>query len=201
MEGRAAPLAEIRDAARAAEALLVVDDAHGNGVLGPRGRGAAEDAGLAPGPDLLEMGTFGKSFGGYGAFVAWTSEGIEFLRHRMRGFVFSTALPPGVAAMDLEGLRIAQAEPERRGRAHAFAKRLRAAVGASAGGDPGSPIVPILVGDPRAAVRASERLLERGFWVPAVRPPTVPDGTSRLRVSVSAAHTEAEVDALAEALR
>jgi 8-amino-7-oxononanoate synthase len=201
MEGRAAPLAALREAARETGALLVVDDAHGCGVLGPTGRGTAEEAGLEPGPDLLEVGTLGKAFGAYGAFVAWTSAGIDLLRHRARGFVYSTALPPAVAAMALEGMRIAAAEPERRARARSLARRLRASLGGPAGGDPGSPIVPILLGDAAAAMRAAERLLERGLWVPAVRPPTVPPGTSRLRVSLSAAHSEADVDALAAALR
>jgi len=105
-----------------------------------------------------------------------------------------------VAAMGIEGMRIAAAEPGRRERVRALARRLRAALGAAAGGDPGAPIVPVAAGDPAAAVRASERLLERGFWVPAVRPPTVPEGTSRLRVSLSAAHGEADVDALAAAI-
>ncbi len=201
MEGRAAPLAALREAARETGALLVVDDAHGCGVLGAKGSGAAEEAGLAPGPDLLEVGTLGKAFGAYGAFVAWTPEGIDFLRHRARGFVFSTALPAAVAAMALEGIRIAAAEPRRRERARSLARRLRASLGAAAGGDPGSPIVPVLLGDAAAAVRASERLFERGFWVPAVRPPTVPPGTARLRVSLSAAHADPEVDSLAVALR
>ena len=200
MEGRAAPLAEIREAARAFDALLVLDDAHGNGILGPTGRGAAEAAGLAPGPDLLEMGTFGKAFGGYGAFAAWTAEGIEYLRHRARGFVFSTALPAGVATMDLEGMRIAEAEPWRRGQARDLARRLRDAVGGAAGGDVESPIVPVVVGGSAEAMRASERLLERGLWAPAVRPPSVPEGTARLRISVGAAHAESDVDALAAAL-
>ena len=191
MEGRVPDLPALAAAARAAGALLVVDDAHGTGVLGPGGHGAVAAAGLAPGPDLLEVATLGKAFGAYGAFVAWTAEGIDYLRHRARGFVFSTALPPAVAAMGLEGMRIAAAEPARRERAVALARRL--------GGT--SPIVPVVLGDPAEAVRASERLFERGFWVPAVRPPTVPEGTARLRVSLSAAHTDAEVDALAEALR
>jgi len=201
MEGTVSPLAEVRDACLDHDALLLLDDAHGNGVLGPGGRGAASAAGLEPGPDLLEIGTFGKAFGGYGAFAAWTADGVDLLRHRARGFVFSTALPPGVAAMDLEGMRIAAAEPERRARAAARADRLRAALGPSAGGAAGSPIVPVPVGSSPEAARLAERLLERGFWAPAVRPPTVPEGTARLRISVTADHREEEIDALAAALR
>jgi 8-amino-7-oxononanoate synthase len=192
MEGRGPDLRAPLDAAREAGALLVVDDAHGTGVLGPSGRGAVEAAGLSPGPDLLEVATLGKAFGAYGAFVAWTAEGIDFLRHRARGFVFSTALPPAVAAMGREGMRIAAAEPERRARVLALARRF---------GRGDSPIASVVLGSTEEAVRASERLLAKGFWVPAVRPPTVPAGTARLRVSLSAAHTEAEVDALAEAIR
>jgi len=201
MEGHAAPLAGLAAAARDHDALLVVDDAHGNGVLGPGGRGAAAAAGLRPGPDLLEIGTFGKAFGGYGAFAAWTAEGVDLLRHRARGFLYSTALPPGVAAMDREGLRLAAAEPERRERVAAHARRLRSALGDAAGGEVGSPIVPVLLGTPEEALRAAGRLLERGFWAPAIRPPTVPGGGARLRISLSAAHAAAEVDALAAALR
>jgi 8-amino-7-oxononanoate synthase len=201
MEGRAAPLAALHAEAAAHDALLVVDDAHGNGVLGPGGRGAAAEAGLAPGPGLLEVGTFGKAFGGYGAFAAWTAEGIDLLRHRARGFVFSTALPPGVAAADLEGLRIAEAEPWRRERARALARRFREAAGPAAGGDPGSPLAPVLLGSAEAAVGAAEHLLSRGLWVPAIRPPTVPAGTSRLRVGIGALHREEDVDALAAAIR
>jgi 8-amino-7-oxononanoate synthase len=201
MEGTVAPLAAIREACDGHDALLLLDDAHGNGVLGPGGRGAAAEAGLRPGPGLLEIGTFGKAFGGFGAFAAWTAEGIELLRHRARGFVFSTALPPGVAAMDLEGMRAAAAGPERRARARRLADRLREALGGAARGAPGSPVVPVPVGDPTAAARLAEGLLERGIWAPAVRPPTVPEGTARLRVSVTADHREEEIDALAAALR
>jgi len=201
MEGTVAPLRALQDAAREHDALLLLDDAHGNGVIGPGGRGAAADAGLERGPGLVEVGTFGKAFGGFGAFVAWTAEGVEWLRHAARGYLFSTALPPGVAAMDLEGMRLAAAEPERRERARALADRLRGRLGANLGGGVGSPIVPVPVGGSEDAARLAERLLERGIWAPAVRPPTVPDGTARLRVSVTAAHREEEIDALASALR
>lgn len=201
MEGRTSPLREIARIAADHDALLVVDDAHGNGVLGPGGRGAAAAAGLAPGPGLVEVGTFGKAFGGYGAFVAWTAEGIDWLRHALRGFLFSTALPPGVAAMDREGLRIAAAEGGRRERVAALARRFREALGGRAGGEEGSPIVPVPVGGPEEAVRVAERVRGRGFWAPAVRPPTVPEGGSRLRVSLSSLHREEEVDGLAAALR
>jgi 8-amino-7-oxononanoate synthase len=203
MEGDVAPLAEIVAAAREHGALVVLDDAHGNGVLGATGRGALEAAGLGPSEDLVQMGTFGKAFGGYGAFVAWTRDGIDLLLHRARGFVFSTALPPGVAAMDREGLAIAAREPWRRERVLALAARLRAglrAAGLEPGDGPG-PIVPVLLGRAEDAVRASERLMACGFFAPALRPPTVPRGTSRLRLSLSAAHREEDVDGLVAAAR
>ena len=201
MEGHVAPLAALAAAAREHDALLVIDDAHGNGVLGPGGRGAAAAAGILPGPGVVEVGTFGKAFGGYGAFVAWTADGVDLLRHAARGFLFSTALPPGVAAMAREGLRIAAAEPDRRERVAALARRFRAALGPAAGGEDSSPIVPVMLGDPAAAPALADRRRERGVWAPAVRPPTVPEGGSRLRVSLSAAHAEEEADALAAALR
>jgi 8-amino-7-oxononanoate synthase len=200
MEGRSPPLAALAAAAAERDALLVVDEAHACGVLGPNGRGAAAAAGLGPGPGLVIMGTFGKAFGGFGAFVAWTADGVELLRQRARGFLFSTALPPGIAAADREGLRIARAEPERRARAAARARALREAVGPRAGGDREAPLVPILLGEPAAAVAAADALLARGLWVPAVRPPTVPAGGSRLRIGISAAHEPADVAALAAAL-
>jgi 8-amino-7-oxononanoate synthase len=202
MEGHSAPLAEIAAVCRAHEALLLVDDAHGSGVLGPAGRGALEAAGLTPGEDLVEVGTFGKAFGGYGAFVAWTRQGIELLLHRARGFFFSTGLPPGVAAMNRAGVHIAREEPARRERLRGLVSLLReglSRLGLEAGSD-GSPIVPVILGDPEKAVAAAARLFEEGFWVTPIRPPTVPAGTSRLRLSLSAAHTEDDVRALLAAL-
>jgi len=203
MEGDVAPLAGVVAAARETGALVIVDDAHGHGVLGATGGGAREAAGVEPADDLVEVGTFGKAFGGYGAFVAWTPDGVELLRHRARGFVFSTALPPGVAAMDLAGMRLARAEPERRERLRANVARLRAgleAAGLAPGGVPESPILPLVLGTPDAATAAAGHLLERGFWIPAIRPPTVPRGTSRLRLSVSAGHSDADLDGAAAAL-
>ncbi len=203
MDGDSAPLASLVEVVREQGALLVLDDAHGNGVLGTSGRGSLEAAGLLPSPDIVEMGTFGKAFGGYGAFVAWTAEGIDLLLHRARGFVFSTALPPGVAAMDRAGLDAARKEPWRRERAISLARRLREGLsraGLSPLPGPG-PIVPLLLGDPSCAVRASVRLQESGYWAPALRPPTVPEGTSRLRLSVTASHREENVDGLVAALR
>ncbi len=202
MDGDEAPLAGLAEAAARYEALLVVDDAHGTGVLGPRGAGLAAEAGLRPGPGLLEVATLGKAFGAYGAFAAWTGEGVEYLRHAVRGFVFSTALPPGVAAAAVAGMRIAAAEPWRRERALLLARRLREGLRAAGVTVPAGrgPAVPVPVGGAREATALSARLEARGWWVPPLRPPTVPPGTSRLRLTVSAAHRDEDVDGLVAAV-
>lgn len=202
MDGDTAPLAELADIARDAGALLVVDDAHGVGVAGPEGRGSLAAAGLRPGPDVLLVGTFGKSFGGYGAFIAWTRDGIDWLLHRLRGFVFSTALPPGVAAANVRAIEIAAAEPWRRERALSLAETVRRRLreGGVEAPDARGPIVPVVLGAPRRAMAVSAALEARGFLVPAIRPPTVPLGSSRLRVTMTAAHTEADAEGLAAAI-
>jgi len=202
MDGHLAPLAELLALAREFDATLIVDDAHGNGVLGGSGRGAIEACGLSPADDLIEIGTFGKAFGGYGAFVAWTTEGIEQLIQRARGFFFSTGLPPGVAAMNLAGLRIAQREADRREKLWRLAGRLREGLARQGHAvERGtSPIIPLIVGPATDAMRLSQRLLDAGFWVPGIRPPTVPEGSSRLRISVSAAHTSEQVERLLAAI-
>jgi 8-amino-7-oxononanoate synthase len=199
MDGDLAPLADLATAAAAGDALLVVDDSHGQGVLGPDGRGLAAAVGVATGPGLVEVGTFGKAFGGFGAFVAWTPEGIEHLVHTLRGFVFSTSLPPGVAAADAEGLRLSRVEAWRRDAVLALAARFRAGLRDAGGPDlrGEGPIVSVVLGDVARALETADSLLKRGWWIPAVRPPTVPVGTARLRVSFSAAHTADEVDRLA----
>jgi 8-amino-7-oxononanoate synthase len=201
MDGDVAPLADLLAAARAAGAFLVVDDAHGFGVLGANGRGATEDLGAAD--DVVRVGTFGKAFGAAGAFVAGAREVVDLVLHKGRAFVFSTATPPSIAAAAKEAMRIADAEPERRRRCLALAARLAdglRARGVDVPRVPG-PILPFVVGDPRRAVAASERLLaEHAVLVTAIRPPTVPEGTSRLRVSVSSALADEDVDRAAAAL-
>jgi 7-keto-8-aminopelargonate synthetase-like enzyme len=209
MDGDVAPLAELVEIADEAGALLVVDDAHGTGVLGATGRGALELCGVAAGtPELVRVGTFGKAFGAAGAFVAGAREVVDLVVHRGRGFVFSTAPSPTVVAAAAAGLAVASAEPERRRTCLARAARLRGALRergvAVPAGD--GPILPLVLGDPARAVAASERLLDaHGILVSAIRPPTVPEGTSRLRVTTNAAVSDADIDraaaALAEVLR
>jgi 8-amino-7-oxononanoate synthase len=184
-------------------AALVVDEAHALGVLGPDGRGLCREAGIVP--DAL-VGTFGKSFGAGGAFVAGCPALVTWLWNRARSFVFSTGLSPAVAAAAKRGIEIARAEPDRRERVLAAATQLRRGM-KSLGVEPRGfgPIVPWVVGDPAKAVSAAQALRAAGVDVAAIRPPSVPAGTARLRFTVTAAHQEADVaralDVFAEVLR
>lgn len=202
MDGDAAPLPELLAVAREHGALLLVDDAHATGVWGASGRGTAEHFGVTPGPELVLMGTFSKALGGLGGFVAGDRTIIDTLVQRARPFLYSTAPPPAQAAVAARALRLVDEEPERREHLRRLCARLREGMTA-AGREPLSdsgPIVPLLVGDARQAVALAEALWQRGVFVPAVRPPTVPEGTSRLRFTLTAAHNEADVDAALNAL-
>lgn len=200
MDGDIAELPQLAALARRHAATLVVDDAHGFGVLGAQGRGALEHFGMAS-TDVY-VATLGKSLGAAGAFVAGSEALIEFLIQRARTWVFSTAPPPAMAAAARRALRILREEPEHRHRLAANIARLRA--GAAQLGIPLSPsltaIQPLVIGEAAQAMALSRRLYERGYWVAAIRPPTVPVGTSRLRITLSAAHTEAQIDGLLAAL-
>ena len=202
MDGDVAPLAALARAARAHEAWFVVDDAHGLGVLGPTGRGALEAAGLSAEEVPVLVGTLGKAFGSFGAFVAGSAALIDLLVQKARPYVYTTALPQPVAAATRAALELAQCEPWRRERVLQLTVRFRAAA-AAAGvplSDSATPIQPIPLGSAHAALEAQRALADAGFWVVAIRAPTVPAGQERLRVTLSAAHTEAQVDALAETL-
>ena len=202
MDGDVAPLRALADACRAHGALLAVDDAHGLGVLGATGRGSLEHCGLDEAAAPILMGTLGKAFGVFGAFVAGPDAVIETLIQHARSYIYTTALPPAVAAAALEALRTADDEPWRRARVGALVARFRA--GAAAAGLPLSPsttpIQPLVVGDARAALARAAALEDAGFLVTPIRPPAVPDGSARLRVTLSAAHTDDEIDALLAAL-
>jgi 8-amino-7-oxononanoate synthase len=202
MDGDVAPLVELADACRAADADLMVDDAHGFGILGPNGAGSVAEAGLGVEDAPILMCTLGKAAGTFGAFVAGTESLIENVVQRARTYVYTTALPPAVAAATREALRVMVDEPWRRDAVLAHAHRFRA--GASALGlrlaPSRTPIQPLVLGAETTAIVAAERLLELGFWVPAIRPPTVPAGTSRLRFTFSAAHAAHDVDRLLEAI-
>ncbi len=202
MDGDIAPLPHLARAAKEHRAWLLVDDAHGLGVLGRTGRGTLEHFGLGEREVPLLVGTLGKAFGSAGAFVAGASNAIEWLMQKARTYRYTTAMPQPVAAATRKALEVSQRESWRRERVLALTARLRAA--ATRLGvpltDSVTPIQPILLGSSEAALQAQEELAASGFWVVAIRPPTVPRGTARLRITLSAAHTEEQVDALAEAL-
>lgn len=207
MDGDLAPLPALATLARRHGAASMVDDAHGFGVLGPAGRGtlhhlASRD--FAPTDIDIHVATLGKSLGVGGAFVAGDEDLIEYLIQRARSWVFSTAPPPALAAAARISLGIV-AGPEgdaRRAQLLANVARFRSACAQQgiALMDSPTPIQPLLLGDEERALRLSRELFERGFWVAAIRPPTVPRGTSRLRITFSAAHTAQQVDALVDAL-
>lgn len=198
MDGDTAPLQALADLCRSQDAWLMVDDAHGFGVLGERGAGSTEEAGLAPDAVPVLMATLGKALGTAGAFVAGSELLIEGLIQQSRNYIYTTALPPAVAAASLEALTLVREEPWRRehltrliGRFRRGAEQLELPLMPSA-----SAIQPLLVGDAMRAVALSERLRASGFLIGAIRPPTVPAGTSRLRITLSAAHSESQVDQL-----
>lgn len=202
MDGDIAPLPELVDICRRNDALLMVDDAHGFGVLGKNGAGCAEHFSLSQAQLPLLVGTLGKAFGTFGAFVAGSEETIEYLIQQSRTYIYTTALPPAVAGATLASLEILRAESWRRERLRQLVGRFRS--GAKQLGlelwDSPTPIQPVIVGSSEAASHMSDRLMARGFWVGAIRPPTVPQGSARLRVTFSAAHTDEQVDKLLDAL-
>ncbi len=202
MDGDLAPLIELAQASAEANAWLMVDDAHGRGVVGPTGRGVVERFGLSAREVPVLMGTLGKAFGTFGAFVAGDAELVEFLIQRARTYIYTTAMPSAVAEATRESLRLVREESWRREKLRGLIERFRC--GAAQIGlnlmDSKTPIQPVLIGDNSQALRASQSLLEAGFLVAAIRPPTVPAETARLRVTLSAAHEETQVDRLLEAL-
>src|SRR6056297_202369 len=202
MDGDAAPLAELARVAAESGAGLLVDDAHGLGVAGADGRGSLAAAGLPVTAVTAMVGTLGKAFGTFGAFVAGSEEVVETLVQRARSYIYTTAPPPAVAAATRAALRLAREEPWRRTHVLSLVQRFRE--GARALGlrlaPSASPIQPLLAGEAQAALAAADALFEAGIWVTPIRPPTVPAGSARLRITFSAAHREADVDRLLDAL-
>ncbi len=202
MDGDIAPLAALYRLALEHGARLLADDAHGFGVLGKNGRGSFEHLGVPLAPPAILMGTLGKALGVFGAFVAGEAALIETLIQRSRTYIYTTALPPAVAEAVRAGLRLVREEGWRREHLQALVARFRAgaeAFGFSLAPSP-TPIQPLMLGEAAAALAASRRLRERGILVPAIRPPTVPAGAARLRITFSAAHQAAHVDRLLDAL-
>ena len=201
MDGDIAPVLELVALCERHDAWLLLDDAHGFGVLGANGRGVLEHFAIRS-PNVVYMGTLGKAAGVSGAFVAGQPDVIDWLIQRARTYVFSTGSPPALAVALLESLGIIEREGWRREHLHALAARLRAGLS-------GLPwtllpsqtaIQPLIIGDNESALSVMGKLQEKGIWVPAIRPPTVSAGTARLRISLSAAHSFADVDRLVAGL-
>ncbi len=203
MDGDLAPLPLLYQLAERFDAWLVIDDAHGFGVLGPHGRGSLGHFNLPAAPRILLMGTLGKAAGVGGAFVAGSELAIDYLLNKARSYIFTTAAPPAVAAALRRSLAIIETGDPLRTALLSNIGRLRDGLAGLRW--PLRPsltaIQPLIVGDNAAAVALSTALLERGLWVPAIRPPTVPKGTARLRISVSAAHTADDIDRLVATLK
>ena len=203
MDGDLAPLAELFALAERFDAWLVVDDAHGFGVLGPQGQGSLAHCGIPAHPRVILMGTLGKAAGVGGAFVAGSELVMDYLLQKARSYIFTTAQPPAVACALVKSLELIAAGDARRAHLQALIRQLQEGLA-------GLPwqllpsqtaIQPLIVGDNEAALALSRALWERGLWVAAIRPPTVPAGTARLRISLSAAHSPADVGSLVEALK
>jgi 8-amino-7-oxononanoate synthase len=203
MDGDLAPLPGLLALAERYDAWLVVDDAHGFGVLGRQGRGSISHFGLPADRRLICMGTLGKAAGAAGAFVAANATVIEWLAQRARSYIFTTAGSPLIACALATSLELIAAGDARRAHLWRLVAQLRDGLADTRWRLLASPtaIQPVIVGDNHETVRLAAALHERGLWVPAIRPPTVPKGTARLRVSLSAAHSEAQVDELVGALR
>jgi len=203
MDGDLAPLPELVALAERHDAWLVVDDAHGFGVLGEHGRGTLAHFGIKASSRLVLMGTLGKAAGVAGAFVAADPVVIDWLVNKARSYIFTTAASPVIAATLSESVNLLVAGDARR--THLFQRiaQLRDGLAGTRWQLCDSPtaIQPIIVGDNHEALALAEALFERGLWVPAIRPPTVPKGTARLRVTLSAAHSEAQVAQLVDALK
>jgi 8-amino-7-oxononanoate synthase len=202
MDGDIAPLRHLALAARVQQATLYVDDAHGIGVLGAQGRGSVAAAQLGAKEVPLQLATLGKALGGYGAVVVGQDELVRHLMETARPYLYTTALPPAQAAASLAAVKLARREDWRREKLQALIARFRE--GAARRGlamlPSQTPIQPLLCGDDHRAVALAQALELQGYWVAAIRPPTVPEGSARLRITLSAGHTNADVDGLLAAL-
>jgi glycine C-acetyltransferase/8-amino-7-oxononanoate synthase len=194
MDGDVAPLAALTELAQAYGARIVVDEAHAIGNLGPDGRGAVAEAGLEGEVDVV-IGTLGKALGSYGAYACASAEMVRYLLNTARSLIFSTAPPPPAVAGALAALALLRERPHRVQRLRSNARVLRRALAAEGFTVPDSEmhIVPLIVGEERAAMRFCQEAIERGVFAQAIRPPTVTEGTSRLRLTVMASHTAAEL--------
>lgn len=203
MEGDIAPLPDIVAVAKKHSAMIAIDDAHATGVLGKNGGGGLEHFGVDPAEVDAVIGTLGKALGSSGAFVAASEKLVSFLVNRARTFIFTTGPFPAASAAAKEALRIVRDEPWRRERVIEIADRTRKAVkdkGLETKSAEGSPILPIVVGSADKAMEACNALLQKGIFVQGIRPPSVPAGASRLRITFSAGHTDEQIDRLIKGL-
>lgn len=202
MDGDLSPLNEVSAVARAHGAWLMVDDAHGVGCLGETGAGCVSHWGLNPEEAPVLIGTLGKAFGSFGAFVAGSEILIETLIQSARSYIYTTALPPSQAAITREALKISRDESWRRSHLNTLIEHFKA--GARGRGlelmPSATAIQPVLVGDAERALMLAQNLKAEGFWVVAIRPPTVPEGASRLRITLTASHSQKQLDLLLDAL-
>ena len=202
MDGNLAPLREISSLAKKHSAWLMVDDAHGVGVLGQQGGGLVEELNMSVEQVPVLVGTLGKSFGTFGAFVAGSEALIETLIQYSRSYIYTTALPPAIAAATIASLKIVREETWRRDKLGLLIARFRS--GAEQIGlqlaESNTPIQPVLINDDEKVMQVGQKLRAAGFLVGAIRPPTVPVGTGRLRITFSADHSEEQVDQLVAAL-
>ncbi|RPI50424.1 MAG: 8-amino-7-oxononanoate synthase [Deltaproteobacteria bacterium] len=200
MDGDKASVSELLELRGRYGAMLMIDEAHAIGVFGTKGEGIISQTG-ADAVDVI-LGTFGKALGGYGAFVAVSNRMKQFLLNRARTFIFSTALPPAVIGANLAAVKLLEEEPERRSRVCELASELKQALKEEMGlNTPStSQIVPVMVGDSQSVLSLAESLRDAGFFVKAIQPPTVPEGTARIRLSVTANHSSKDVSQLLEAM-
>ncbi|MCP4777430.1 MAG: 8-amino-7-oxononanoate synthase [Planctomycetaceae bacterium] len=202
MDGDQAPLHELTEICRQTETLLLIDDAHGFGVLGETGAGSLEQHGIGVGGGVLMLGTLGKAAGSFGAFIAGDAVYIDSLIQRARSYIYTTALPPSIAAATRAAIQIFQTEPERREKLNANIHYFRQAVGDLPLKllDSKTAIQPILLGDSETALKVTSLLQQHGLWITAIRPPTVPEGTARIRITISCEHHQSDLDQLIAAL-
>lgn len=197
MDGDIVPLPEIIELAEKYDAMVMVDEAHATGTIGSSGRGTLEHFNIKPGR-IIQMGALGKALGSFGAFAASSKETVDWLINSARGFIFSTALPPSACAATSAALRVIIEEPDRLTHLKENSDTLRSSLAGMGfkviGG--GTPIVPVVIGGAAETLKLASHLMESRFYAPAIRPPTVPENECRLRLTVSALHTRADIAAL-----
>ncbi len=201
MDGDTAPLPEVAEVAKKYDAILMIDDAHATGVFGQHGRGLVAHYGLEEQTDII-MGSLSKAVGSIGGFIAGSKRLIDFLKNKARPFIFTTALPPAVCAASLAGLTLIREDATLIDKLWENIRYLKSQLSEFISNVSGeSPIIPVIIGTSEDALNVSARLYENGILIPAIRPPTVPPGTSRLRISLMATHSKEDIDRLVNALR